>query len=53
MTRLEKRIEKYLYTPEITMKCVKLMPYKHKESLYKVLKEKFGEINKLKKNNEQ
>ena len=41
-TRLERRIEKLLLTPEITMKCVKEMPYKHKMALYEVLKEKFG-----------
>ncbi len=42
LTRLEKRIEKLLLTPEITMDCVKEMPYKHKMALYEVLKEKFS-----------
>ena len=42
-TRLERRIEKLLTTPEVTMKVVKDMPYKHKEALYEVLKEKYKE----------
>ena len=41
LTRLEKRIKKYLLDPNVTMKYVQMMPYKHKENLYKVLKNKF------------
>lgn len=45
-TRLERRIEKLLTTPEVTMKVVKDMPYKHKEALYEVLKEKYKDMQK-------
>tara|TARA_R100000008_G_scaffold85991_1_gene77424 strand:+ start:1245 stop:1412 length:168 start_codon:yes stop_codon:yes gene_type:complete len=41
LTRLEKRILPLLSEPEVTMKVIKEMPYKNKESLYHVLYEKY------------